>query len=547
MASQAGWTEMTSGEHAVSSHNAKTTQRRRTGFSLGNWTLRKKMFAILALMWVGMLVLVTSMAWNAREMMFEERQRSLEATVGVAHTLFARYQERAGAGEFTQDEARRRALDALAGLRFGDDRQNYIFAFDDRAHVLYHPRRAAGEDMSTYTDPSGVAVYSELLKVALAGGSGFVNYDSRDASGDALLPKLGYVERFAPWQINLAAGVYTDDIQHAFMAKLFQYVGLLFAVGAALTVAFLLLTRNIYRGLGGEPAYAIDCVREIADGRLGTRLELKNGDRTSLLYHIEHMRAELAETIASIRQASESIDVGAREIAAGNNDLSARTEQQAASLEETAASMEQLTATVRQNADNAAQATRLSQTASSEMDGGREVIKRVVSTMGEIRESSSKISEIISMIDSIAFQTNLLALNAAVEAARAGEQGRGFAVVAGEVRQLASRSATAASDIKALIERSVSQVASGTTLVDEADTTMATITQSSRRVNDLMSEIAAASKEQTSGIEQVNQAVSQMDQVTQQNAALVEEAAAAASSLEEQSGRLYQSVVRFNI
>ncbi|MFC0336984.1 methyl-accepting chemotaxis protein [Kushneria avicenniae] len=521
--------------------------RRRAGFSLGQWTLKKKMFAILALMWVGMLILVTSMAWNARGMMFEERERSLKATVGVAHTLFERYYERAGAGEFTMDEARRRAVDALSGLHFGDDRQNYIFAFDDSARVLYHPRREQGADMSTYTDPNGVAVYAELLKKALATGSGFVDYDSRNATGEELLPKLGYVERFAPWQINLAAGVYTDDIQHAFMAKLLQYVGLLALVGAALTVAFVLLTRNIYRGLGGEPAYAIERVREIADGRLGTSLALKEGDRTSLLYHIEHMRAELAGTIASIRQASESIDVGAREIAAGNNDLSSRTEQQAASLEETAASMEELTATVRQNADNAAQATRLSQSASSEMDNGREVIQRVVATMGEIRESSSKISEIITMIDSIAFQTNLLALNAAVEAARAGEQGRGFAVVAGEVRQLASRSATAASDIKALIERSVSQVASGTTLVDEADTTMATITQSSRRVNDLMAEIAAASKEQTSGIEQVNQAVSQMDQVTQQNAALVEEAAAAASSLEEQSGRLYQSVDRFRI
>ncbi|REC95414.1 methyl-accepting chemotaxis protein [Kushneria indalinina] len=547
MASQAGWTDMTPEEHTASQHNVKATQRGRAGFSLGNWTLKKKMFAILALMWVGLLVLVTSMAWNARNMMFDERERGLEATVGIAETVFHRYQERASAGEFTQLEARSRALDALGGMRFGDDRQNYIFAFDDSARVLYHPRREKGEDMSGYTDPNGVAVYGELLKKALASGSGFVNYDSRAANGEELLPKLGYVERFAPWQINLAAGVYTDDIRSAFMVKLLQYIGLLAAVGAALTVAFLLVIRSIYRGLGGEPAYAIECVREISDGRLGTRLDLRSGDQNSLLYHIEHMRAELGDTIANIRQASESIDVGAREIAAGNNDLSARTEQQAASLEETAASMEELTATVRQNADNAAQATRLSQTACSEMDGGREVIKRVVSTMGEIRESSSKISEIITMIDSIAFQTNLLALNAAVEAARAGEQGRGFAVVAGEVRQLASRSATAASDIKALIERSVTQVASGTTLVDEADNTMATITQSSRRVNDLMAEIAAASKEQTSGIEQVNQAVSQMDQVTQQNAALVEEAAAAASSLEEQSGRLYQSVVRFRI
>ncbi len=346
MASQAGWAGMSPEEHSASQHNAKSTQRRRAGFSLGNWTLRKKMFAILALMWVGLLVLVTSMAWNARGMMFDERERGLQATVGIAETLFEQYQARAVAGEFSQAEAQRRAIDALTGMRFGDDRQNYIFAFDDRAHVLYHPRRTSGEDMSTYTDPNGVAVYGELLKKALASGSGFVNYDSRDANGEELLPKLGYVERFSPWQVNLAAGVYTNDIQNAFLGKLLQYLGLLVAVGAALTVAFLLVTRSIYRGLGGEPAYAIDCVREIAAGRLGTRLDLRGGDQASLLFHIEHMRAELADTIASIRQASESIDVGAREIAAGNNDLSARTEQQAASLEQTAASMEELTATV---------------------------------------------------------------------------------------------------------------------------------------------------------------------------------------------------------
>ncbi len=243
-----------------------------------------------------------------------------------------------------------------------------------------------------------------------------------------------------------------------------------------------------------------------------------------------------------MHSSTESIDTGAREIAMGNTDLSQRTEQQAASLQQTASSMEQLTGTVRQNAENARQASQLAVNASDIATRGGDVVGQVVHTMQDIATSSNKVVDIIGVIEGIAFQTNILALNAAVEAARAGEQGRGFAVVAGEVRSLAQRSASAAKEIKELIGDSVDKVQSGSALVGRAGTTMDEIVQAVRRVTDIMGEISAASEEQSTGIEQVNRAVVQMDEVTQQNAALVEEAAAAAASLEEQTRQL-QTVV----
>ncbi len=286
----------------------------------------------------------------------------------------------------------------------------------------------------------------------------------------------------------------------------------------------------------------------IASGNLGGRIVAEGRNELSQLFiSLQTMQQALAETVANVRDGSHAMQTGIREIASGNNDLSARTEQQAASLTETAASMEQLTATVTGNADNARQASLLSKEASSTALKGGSLTRDVVTTMSEIALSSKKIGDITSVIDGIAFQTNILALNAAVEAARAGEQGRGFAVVAGEVRSLAQRSAQAAKEIKGLIEASVSRVDQGSTLVASAGETMEEIVQSVTRVNDIMAEIASASDEQRRGIEQVALAVGQMDQVTQQNAALVEEAAAATAALEAQADNLTDTVSRFSL
>ncbi|TWG81313.1 methyl-accepting chemotaxis protein [Cupriavidus gilardii J11] len=293
---------------------------------------------------------------------------------------------------------------------------------------------------------------------------------------------------------------------------------------------------------------AVAVARTVASGDLTSRIEAHGKDETGqLLQALADMNANIARIVGQVRHGTEAIAIGTSQIAAGNSDLSQRTEEQASSLQETASSMEELTSIVRQNADNAKQASSLAVNASEIAVKGGEVVGEVIHTMDEINGASRKVVDIISVIEGIAFQTNILALNAAVEAARAGEQGRGFAVVAGEVRSLAQRSATAAKEIKALIGDSAERVEKGSELVGNAGKTMEEIVSAVKRVTDIMGEISAASAEQSAGIEQVNQAVSQMDTVTQQNAALVEQAAAAAGSLEEQAQRLKQAVASFRL
>ncbi|MFY2835937.1 methyl-accepting chemotaxis protein [Achromobacter xylosoxidans] len=305
---------------------------------------------------------------------------------------------------------------------------------------------------------------------------------------------------------------------------------------------------RVSKSITAPLAQAVSVAETVARGDLGQPILAVTRDETGRLLRALHdMQDKLAGAVRTIRAGSETISSAAGQIAAGNTDLSSRTEEQAASLEETAASMEELASTVKQNADNARQANQLAASASEVAQRGGAVVSAVVSTMGDISASSRKISEIVSVIDGIAFQTNILALNAAVEAARAGEQGKGFAVVAGEVRSLAQRSAQAAREVKTLIEASVSKVAEGAGQAENAGTTMQEVVASVKRVTDIMGEIAAASQEQASGIEQVNRAVSQMDEVTQQNAALVEEAAAAAGSMQDQAHALVRAVGVFRL
>jgi methyl-accepting chemotaxis protein len=292
-----------------------------------------------------------------------------------------------------------------------------------------------------------------------------------------------------------------------------------------------------------------DVIEAAKQGDLTNRvpLEGKSGAIASMCDGVNALMDKMTEVLMTIREAGETINTAAGEISTGNTDLSSRTEQQASNLEETASSMEELASTVKQNAENAKQANQLAAAASGVAVKGGDVVGQVVTTMSAINESAQKIEDIITVIDGIAFQTNILALNAAVEAARAGEQGRGFAVVAGEVRNLAQRSASAAKEIKELITDSVTKTSEGTQLVENAGTTMQEIVSSVQRVTDIMGEITAASNEQSAGIDQVNQAVTSMDETTQQNAALVEEAAAAAESLVDQAISLMETVNEFNL
>ena len=307
------------------------------------------------------------------------------------------------------------------------------------------------------------------------------------------------------------------------------------------------IVRRLLNQLGAEPGEAASLAQSVAHGDLSQPIGLKTGDTHSMMAQFKIMQESLSEVVGSVRQGAESVATASVQIAQGNHDLSARTESQASVLEETAASMEQLGSQVKQNADSARQANQLALNASTVAVKGGEVVGQVVETMKGINDASHKISDIISVIDGIAFQTNILALNAAVEAARAGEQGRGFAVVATEVRSLAGRSAEAAKEIKSLINASVERVEQGTVLVDQAGSTMQEVVSSIKRVTDIMGEISTASAEQSIGVAQVGEAITQMDQVTQQNAALVEEMAAAADSLKSQAQELVQTVSVFKL
>jgi methyl-accepting chemotaxis protein-1 (serine sensor receptor) len=320
-----------------------------------------------------------------------------------------------------------------------------------------------------------------------------------------------------------------------------------FAIVAAVVFAAL-FGLSLIRGISRSLREALDVATAVGQGDLSQSIRLDGKDEVAqVLIALSGMQDSLAQVVSTVRRGSDAVFTASAEIAQGNHDLSARTENQASALEQTAASMEQLSATVKQNADNARQANQMAQSASTTATQGGEVVARVVETMRGINDASKKISDIISVIDGIAFQTNILALNAAVEAARAGEQGRGFAVVASEVRSLAGRSAEAAKEIKRLINANVDRVEQGAAQVDQAGTTLGEVVREIKRVTDLMGAISAASNEQSAGVSQVGEAVMHMDQVTQQNAALVEQMAAAASSLKAQAFELVETVAVFKV
>ncbi|WFF40667.1 chemotaxis protein [Salinicola endophyticus] len=513
---------------------------------LSDLSLRRQRLLGVAILWLILAVMIGINALQSRAQLYAEREKRMITAVDIGVSTLAHYHQLAEQGQLSVQEAKRQAFNTLRDVRFG--KNNYLFAFSGDLHMLAHPKRHVGEDLSRVRDPDGTPIFQAILDNTRPTGSGFTEYYSNFARDGDTKPKVrAYAAAFPAWDAYVASGVFVGDVNGAIMHQILKSVLVGIVAGALATLALWGMISLILRRLGGEPQYAAGLVKRIARGDLTAPITLRPNDQNSLLCDIRQMRDKLHEAMQEIHATSSAVDHSAGDIAASNQELSSRTEEQAAALQQTSSSMEEVTATVRQTADSVEQAKVLVSSASDTSQSGQKTIGDAVVSMQAISAEADKISDIVTLIDSIAFQTNILALNASVEAARAGEHGRGFAVVAGEVRQLANRSATAAKEIKGLIEASNAQVSNGAALVDAARQRMQDIDRSIQRVNDLFAEITAATHEQTRGIEQINVAIAQLDQATQDNASMVQQTAHSAHDLKQRSLSLNQVVGHFTL
>jgi methyl-accepting chemotaxis protein len=468
--------------------------------------------------------------WPKIEMATDLRLRVTDIAVSLRNLMLT-----------TDPAVRAHQIDSIEGYRRDAEAQ---IAELDRRVVTPNGRAALGKVRAAYQE---YTVGQQKLIALVQGGR---DEEARDYLNAHVKPMLQACREALAAQIGNEVSLMRDAREQAAHAYVATRIKMLALGAAAMLVSMIaagVIIRRLRRDLGGEPDQAARTAACIADGDLTLAIALRDGDRSSMLYEMEHMRDNLGKLVAQVRSDTEMIAAASTQIASGNLDLSARTEQQASSLQETAAAMEELTTTVQQNADHAARANGLAQHASSVAGKGGHAVAAVTERMESIRTSASQMADIIGLIDGIAFQTNILALNAAVEAARAGDAGRGFAVVAGEVRQLAHRSADAARDIGALIKTAVEQAGAGDQQVRAAAEAMQDIVESVASVEQIMAQIKHASAEQHAGILACSQAIVEMDHGTQQNAALVEQVAAAAHALQEQSGQLEDAVSRFKI
>ncbi|WP_083615476.1 methyl-accepting chemotaxis protein [Paraburkholderia sp. SOS3] len=510
----------------------------------------QKLWLPLVVSLVALLLVSVSAAWLSRQTRIDERKNDLINVAHVGLSIVEEYAALAKSGAIPEAQARKEALARLRDIRYGED--GYLLVIDSTPRMVMHPMKPAtnGKLLAGIADADGRHHYVSFAQVAQSPNGGFVDYVFPHPHSTEAVDKIGYVVRYAPWDWIISTGAYVDDIDAAFMETLYV-LGAVFVVLALVLASLVwMINRSILRTIGGDPRYAAQVAGAIAEGDLTVTIEMRanrTGYDSSLLNVMQRMRDALTGTVRQIGAAADSVATGAREIATGSADLSVRTENQAASLEETAASMEEVTSMVRQTAEHAKTASQLAVKAAQIAGDGGNMVADAVATMRDISAASQRMVEIIAVIEGIAFQTNILALNAAVEAARAGEEGRGFAVVAAEVRSLAHRSAAAAKEVRELIGNAVGKVGSGAQLVEQAGGTIDGARDAIAQVTTLIQEIAAAASEQSSGIEQVNLAVTHMDTLTQENAALVEEAAAAAQSLTEQAVILQNALRAFHL
>ncbi len=518
-----------------------------------NWTrqfsVATRLRALGMLSVLGVLSVACGLMWLGYQQEMTDRQLAVRQTVETAHGVLGWAHAQLQSGKLNEADAKAAALSALDKMRYSG--KEYFWVNDLDTRMVHHPIKPQldGQSMVDNKDPKGVYLFREFVQTARSpAGEGFVRYQWPKPGHQAPQDKVSFVKLFSPWGWVLGSGLYIDDIQTAFRNKLVGVLGVVAVVSALLWLLIEMTARDLSQGV----RVALSRAESVAQGDLAAGLahheRMDNRDEIARMLKAMHrMAVGLSQTVGEVQRSVDSVAMASQQIAVGNQDLSARTEQTAASLQHTANSMDELSQTVSENASASTSALSMADEAARHAQRGGQVVSQVVTTMEGIHASARKIADIIGVIDGIAFQTNILALNAAVEAARAGEQGRGFAVVAGEVRQLAQRSANAAREIKNLILSSTEQVESGASLVRDAGQTMQAIVESVDKVTALMHQIANATASQSQGVGLVHSAMSELDHMTIQNAALVEESAAAAASLRDQAVLLAQAVKRFQL
>ncbi|ANH70693.1 hypothetical protein ABE85_18225 [Mitsuaria sp. 7] len=500
--------------------------------------------AVLAAV-VGFVVLVMWLSHRSATSLLDVKMITTVEQVKNAEQIAKRHFDRIGAGGLTEADAKKQAAAEIGKIRYSGN--EYIWINDMTPKMVMHPIKPElnDKDLSGNKDPNGLKLFVAFVDTVKAQGSGFVDYLWPKPGAKDPEPKRSYVAGFKPWGWVIGSGVYIDDVSGIARRDATVALALVIVFGIAALIAVEWFARGLKRRLNQMR----EVVEAVANGdlraqALGTE-SVGNDEIGQVLTQVAAMQGRLSDLVRAIRDATDSIQHASREVAMGSQDLSQRSEQAASSLQQTAASMHELTQQVTHSAQAAHQTNQLAIGAADRAKLGADVMGEVVQTMDGIAGASRKIADIISVIDGVAFQTNILALNAAVEAARAGEQGRGFAVVASEVRALAQRSANAAKEIKALINDSVTRVDAGGAQVGRAGEAMGQILQSVQQVSGTVAEISQSSAGQSDGLAQINQAVKHLDDMTQQNAALVEETAAAAESLQQQARLLNEHVATF--
>ncbi|HZH57912.1 MAG TPA: methyl-accepting chemotaxis protein [Burkholderiaceae bacterium] len=476
-------------------------------------------------------------AWDAR----------MNATVGhveIATAVLEHFYDLERSGTLSREEAQAQAARAIGRLTYEDS--GYFWIHDRGLKMVMHPKSPDlnGRDLSSTRDTDGKAFFQEMVEVSDRQGGGFVEYKWQNPGEPAATPKISYVHMFKPWGWVVGSGIYVADIVQAARTQVFINAGVVLVLFLVASYLFISFYRLMSHGLSGLQFH----LRAIRDGDLTTTIRPFGKDEfAQSLEDLARMQHSLRGIVAAVRNSTDEIVHSIKEIGAAAHDLASRTEQTASNLTQSASAIEQINATAGHTATNTTEGSQLAQQNAAAAQHSVEVMGEMVNTMEAIRQTSSRISDIVSTIDGIAFQTNILALNAAVEAARSGEAGRGFAVVAGEVRALAQRSAQASREISELIQASVSQVEAGTQIVHKTEEAIENVLSSSERVNVILREIATGAQEQSVGINEVGQALSVLDTMTQQNAAMVEETAVTAEAMNDQAQRLSAEVARFQL